>query len=74
MLLYPNPNNGNFTIDIENIENATIEIYNLSGQLILKEIVFKNVTQIDLKEYQKGLYIVKIISDNKVAIKKIVYQ
>ncbi|MBW6482564.1 MAG: T9SS type A sorting domain-containing protein [Vicingaceae bacterium] len=72
--IYPNPNNGSFIIDVGNIENATIEIYNISGQLILKENFWKSNTPINLKENSKGIYFVKIETENKVIVRKIAYQ
>ncbi|MCC7331228.1 MAG: T9SS type A sorting domain-containing protein [Flavobacteriales bacterium] len=72
--IYPNPNNGNFTIDVGNFENVTIEIYNISGQLILKELLLKSITPINLKENPKGVYFVKIATDNKAIVRKIAYQ
>lgn len=73
-IVAPNPNNGSFTIDIGNIENATIEIYNISGQLILKEALLKSITPINLKENPKGIYFVKVETENKAIVRKITYQ
>lgn len=72
--IYPNPNNGKFTIKLNNTENATIEIYTISGQFILQKIVTKNTIQIDLSNYQKGMYFVKVNTPNGTMVKKIVYQ
>jgi len=72
--LFPNPTNEIFTIDIGKFEDATIEIYNLSGQLVLQKIFVDNTTQVTLTNYPKGLYLVKIITVNKVSVEKIVYQ
>ena len=73
-IVIPNPNNGSFAIDVDNIENATIEIYNISGQLVLKEALSKNITPINLKEHQKGIYFVKVETNNKIIVRKIAYQ
>jgi hypothetical protein len=72
--IYPNPTTGSFTIDIGNFKQANLEIYNLSGQLILQKTFVDNTTHVNLTNYPKGLYLVKIIADNKVTIEKIVYQ
>ncbi|MCC7332689.1 MAG: T9SS type A sorting domain-containing protein [Flavobacteriales bacterium] len=73
-IIYPNPNNGIFTLETTTFKKSTIEIYNIAGQLILQKLFVDNTTQINLTDYPKGLYLVKIISDNKVTVKKIVYQ
>jgi len=73
-IVAPNPNNGSFTIDVGNIENATIEIYNISGQLILKEALLESITPINLKQNPKGIYFVKVETKNKAIVRKITYQ
>lgn len=73
--IFPNPNNGSFTINVGSFENVTIEVYNISGQLILKETVLKSITPINLKENSKGIYFIKIKTDNKaIIVSKIVCQ
>ncbi|MCC7333439.1 MAG: T9SS type A sorting domain-containing protein [Flavobacteriales bacterium] len=72
--IYPNPNRGSFSIDLDNTENTIIKIYNISGQLILQKKLTQNITKIDISYYPKGIYFVKLETDNKVVVKKIVYQ
>lgn len=71
--VFPNPNNGNFIIDLGSAKNATIEIYSISGQLILKKSI-KNITKFDLMDYSKGIYFIRAETENKVTIQKISYQ
>lgn len=72
--IYPNPNNGSFTIVSNNLGNTTIEIYNISGQLIIKEVLLKKNTQVILKENPKGVYLVRITNKNtnETVIKKLI--
>jgi peptidoglycan/xylan/chitin deacetylase (PgdA/CDA1 family) len=68
--IYPNPSLGNFTIvfPIGNFEKQ-IAIYNLAG-----ELVFESITKLDklhVKMSGKGLFIAKIILDNKIYVSKI---
>lgn len=69
----PNPTAGN--IDINRIDNLqfTIEIYDLTGKLMMKE---KQQAQIDISAFQSGIYFIKIIDNqtNISTIKKIVKQ
>ena len=70
-IVYPNPNNGNFIIETINIENATLEVYNVSGQLIQKtQITHKG--KIDISEQPSSIYFVKVIQQNKVSMQKII--
>ena len=66
--IYPNPTSGIISIDGENIEN--IEIYNAKGQIILSG----KKTIIDLSLYRKGMYFVKITTNNSLIVKKIILE
>lgn len=73
--IYPNPNNGNFTINVHKLksENISISIYDLLGSRIQK---FENIKsfpfQMDLNELSNGIYYVKINHGNKIATQKVV--
>ena len=72
--IYPNPNNGSFTIATTTFKNTTIEIHNVAGQLILRKDLTQNLTKIDVTKFSKGMYFVKINNGSEVFIEKIVYQ
>lgn len=72
--IYPNPINGYFTIRLKDVKNTKIEIYNISGQLILQKSLIQNTIKIDLTDYSKGIYFVKVETDKKAIVRKIVYQ
>lgn len=70
--VYPNPNHGQFQLDLPTVEKRTIEVYNFSGNLILAKEVLANET-IDLGNAPKGIYLLKVrtgdvVSDSKIAI------
>ncbi len=72
--IYPNPNNGSFTIAIDNFENTTIGIYNNIGQLILNQTLTQNLTSINLTKFSKGIYFVRMKTPSETIVEKIVYQ
>lgn len=66
-LVYPNPNNGNFSIQTENPSDIqSLQISNLSGQLIALETLsfVQNKAEVSLN-LAAGMYIVKIVSSSK---------
>jgi len=63
--IFPNPTTGKIVINIKNIEK--IFIYNSKGQLINNS----DKTDIDIGTYSKGLYFIKIITNNGIITKKI---
>jgi hypothetical protein len=63
--IYPNPTKDKLYISQLN-EKSRIEIYNLQGNLILQQNEIIQDSSIDVSDFQKGVYIVKIISNNVV--------
>jgi len=58
--LFPNPNNGNFTIMLDSSDDkGIISVYSLSGTKIYKYEFFHNM-RIDLGEPSTGLYLYTI--------------
>ena len=70
--VYPNPNNGNFTIQFENTtENNSIEIYSVLGQSVFTKANTKE-TIIDISNLEKGIYFIKINQQNTTITKKVI--
>jgi len=63
-MVYPNPSNGNFTIEVVTATDYSVEVYDMLGKLILTEARASNI-HID----QKGSYIIRITSGDKVGSK-----
>ncbi len=66
--VFPNPNNGAFTLNIESALNQKIStnIFNSLGQLILKKQIETNTqTEFDLSANAKGIYYLQILSEEK---------
>lgn len=69
--VYPNPNNGNFTVEINSpsdIEEASLQLLDLTGKLIVSREfqIVDGVTQIMIEETQSlkpGTYVLKVIAD-----------
>lgn len=64
--IYPNPNTGNFTIEIENPgKDVSIEVYNSLGLLVARLEKVGKVTSLNLN-LAKGIYLVRIKDGDKV--------
>lgn len=74
--IYPNPGNGIFTIQSSEFGTRNLEIYNMVGQVIYKTTIKNSQSKIDLSSQPKGIYFIRVISENKDAIsnKKIIIQ
>lgn len=72
--VYPNPNNGIFNISTSSVSDQKIEIKNMLGQLVYSRFINGN-TQIDLSNYDKGVYTISLIDENELSSsKKIIIQ
>jgi len=70
--LYPNPVDDVLTI--ENQLGGNIEIYNQLGKKMTSLVMDAQQMMIPMGNYESGMYIVKISSDNKVAVFRVMKQ
>ncbi len=74
--IVPNPNNGIFTINRSdlNTKDAFVEIYSVGGKLILRKELKNNNEEINLGENAKGIYFIKILSEQQVYNSKLIVE
>ena len=62
--IYPNPNNGEFTIELVSLNNTYITITNVLGQII-KSQKAELINQINLNLFEKGVYFINVMENNQ---------
>ena len=62
--IYPNPNNGEFTIELVSLNNTYITITNVLGQII-KSQKAELINQINLSLFDKGIYFINVMENNQ---------
>jgi hypothetical protein len=78
--VYPNPNNGVFTINVNttDVKELNITVMNVQGQVVYSKNNFDNLTnvneQIDLSNNAKGVYFINVTSDKGVKTHKVSVQ
>ena len=69
LMIYPNPTSGNLNINVEAMRRITIA--NSLGQIVYDQEVNGDNEVVDMAQYQTGVYMVRIVTDNGVAVKRI---
>lgn len=74
LLVYPNPSTGEFTVELNNGSNKTIEVTDLSGKVVLTQNSSKDKVSVNISHLANGIYYVKIQSNNAVEIIEVLKQ
>jgi len=71
--VFPNPNNGIFNLLFDSLQNASIEITDLVGFSVYNTLLKdQDNLEINLQNHPKGIYVLKIVVENKLYTKKII--
>ena len=70
--MYPNPTNGLLKIEKEIPGQAFVEIWSVSGQLILRKEMRNNSQTIDFSDFSRGIYFVTVRSAEIIKTEKII--
>jgi hypothetical protein len=82
ILIYPNPvidnQNLSICIDVKNKTDINLAIFDITGKCIMKKtysgLFGKQILSVNMDNYAKGMYIVKLFDNSSVIAKKIVKQ
>jgi O-glycosyl hydrolase len=74
--LFPNPSEDEISLIFNDYSTYSLNIFDLKGLKIMQKTIFDNEASIDISEFQKGTYLLKISSmiDEKTITKKIIKQ
>ena len=72
--IYPNPSNGNFSVNLGEVIPESIEIIDLTGKIIYTQKEFENNHEIllNLSSVSNGIYFMKIATDSQSLTRKII--
>lgn len=73
--LYPNPATNHFFIHGKGVEKADVSILNSIGQKVkLIPQVEKSIIKFNISDLEKGSYLIQIIQENTIEVKKLIVQ
>lgn len=70
--VYPNPATDYFYLEMNEMESAQVNIYDLSGRIVFAQTLHLALTKINVADWTSGIYVGTVVSDNKLARFKLV--
>jgi sugar lactone lactonase YvrE len=73
--IYPNPAKDNLIVELQGIQvlqNTSISIYNIEGQLIKQLSTKQTKSEIDIHDFPAGVYLIKINNEKESFVKKFI--
>jgi hypothetical protein len=72
--VYPNPNNGEFTIEANNNSSAFVTVSDITGRVVESTNLNNQTVSFDLKHLASGIYYVKVVEGQNSQVIKVVKQ
>ncbi len=70
--LYPNPTNGRFTVELNSKEKQSLQVFDISGQMVLSQTIENGKASIDANYLAAGIYNISIKGAASITNKKLV--
>jgi hypothetical protein len=75
--IYPNPTKGIVSVqltDKTSADNSTLTVINPLGQTVFTQQLIQTKTDVDLSNYPKGIYVLKVENDNHFSFHKLIVE
>ncbi len=70
--IYPNPASDNITVELSNYQDASVEITNLQGQTIYRNLLQAKTNQLNTNNIPSGVYVLKVNSKEGTTMWKLI--
>ncbi len=70
--IFPNPNNGIFTISTPDERVQLVEIYDVTSKIVFREPNYYTKNKINISSVESGIYFIKIYTKNSILFDKII--
>lgn len=72
--VYPNPSKGSFTIETTGLtNNAFIQVFGIDSKLLIQKSI-NNSLHVNMNQYPKGMYFIRITDDHHVHTEKLIIE
>ena len=73
VVVYPNPSNGLFTVELKGISASEIKIFNVLGEAVktISPVSGKKKIEVNMDEQGEGMYYVRVLSDQGLITRKV---
>jgi hypothetical protein len=72
LLIFPNPFQEGVTVEVPYYKNTQLLLTSMEGRLLQNITLKAYVTQLNMGDYSRGIYIVKVINEKGTYVRKIV--
>ncbi len=72
--LYPNPAQDWITIKTKSLQNASVRLFNINGQLLMEKPIKSEITSLSIEQFSEGVYILSLKSDTTNDTKRFIKQ
>lgn len=67
--IFPNPSSDQITLNVEEYEGLTFNLYNIQGVVLEKSLLTNNKTTIELSNFPKGIYLLALTKEDNQILK-----
>ncbi len=62
--IYPNPNNGYFTLQADSKIYRDVQVFDMTGKKLIEQKIMDNETHLNISTFPNGIYFVKLIGES----------
>ncbi len=70
--IMPNPNNGVFTVVLNNLVQAELRMFDITGKLLIQEKLMGQINTVNAQNLSRGTYLVSVTDNNGFSSQKLV--
>ena len=74
LTIYPNPSTGNFTLELPFETSSHVIITDIVGKVVFQEILNEGSHDINLSEYNTGLYMIRVQNGDAIHVSKLLIE